>query len=91
MIEQETKDLEEFKLNLEKTNSIKLCEIVATFRYIGIMKEQALLSMIELASRREKGEVLDYEAKITEIVAGLPKINLDLRSVINNVGRGLKL
>lgn len=69
--------LENFKINIDKYSEIKLCEVIATFRYLGMMKDEALMSMVELARRRMLGDDFEYEKKIEEIFNTLPKFKLD--------------
>jgi hypothetical protein len=59
----------------------KLCEIIVSCRYLGVLKEEAIESMQELARRRENGSFFAFEEKIKEFLAGLPKIEKDLHSM----------
>jgi hypothetical protein len=74
-------DLEEFKNKLSQTSEEKLCEIIATNRYLGIMKDAAILSMQELATRRQNGNIYPYEEKIEKIIKSLPPIDLKIKSI----------
>jgi hypothetical protein len=75
-------DIEEFRKNIDKCSNNKLCEIIVAQRYLGIMKEEALVSMEELAKRRTNGDQFAYEKHIDELFETLPKLNLDLNSIV---------
>lgn len=81
---EEPLDPEEFKKNVLSLSNEKLCEVIVAFRYLGIMKSEAIASMEELAARRLKGEVFDYETKINDMLATLPTINLDLNKIMKS-------
>lgn len=74
-------ELEDFSKNINKMTSNKLCEIIVSFRYIGVMKEEAVLCMMELAARRNSGDSFKYEDHIDMLMKGLPKINTDLNNL----------
>jgi len=67
---------------MEKFPSERLCEVIVTFRYLGMLKEEALEAMRILAERRGRGDKFDYEAHIDKLLAELPKINMDLNKII---------
>lgn len=69
---------DEFRKNLPSMSGEKLCEIIVCFRYLGLMKEESILAMEELASRRGSGDDFNYEEKIDELILNLPNINIDL-------------
>lgn len=75
-------DIEEFKKNIDKHSNNKLCEIIVAHRYLGLMKESAIASMEELATRRTNGDQFEYEKHIDDLFSTLPKINLDLHSIV---------
>lgn len=77
-------DPEEFKKNAPKLSNEKLCEVIMTFRYLGIMQNEAIIAMEQLASRRGTGDIFDYETRITELMADLPKITLDLNKILKS-------
>lgn len=68
----------DFNKNLSSFSNEKLCEIVAAYRYLGIMKNEAISSMEELAKRRLNGDQFNFEDKIIELQKDLPQINIDL-------------
>lgn len=74
---------EDFDKNIKSFSSEKLCEIIATFRYLGNMREQAIKCMEELALRRLAGDQFDFELKIKEILQLFPSFNLDLKKIFN--------
>lgn len=74
----------EFKINLPLMSDEKLCEIVVSFRYLGIMKDEAILAMKELSDRRENGSDFKYEDKIDDLIKTLPKIDIDLNKTLKS-------
>ena len=70
-----------FEKNLEKHSSNKLCEIIAAFRYLGVMRREAILSMEELSKRRAAGSDFGYENEISRLIGNLPKIDLNLSDI----------
>jgi hypothetical protein len=73
---------EEFKKNLPDMTNHKLCEIIVCYRYLGLMEKESILSMEELAARRERGDQFNYEDKITELTNDLPSINIDINKIL---------
>jgi hypothetical protein len=72
---------EDFQANVVSMPSIKLCEVIATFRYIGLLRNEALISMAELSRRRILGDEFVFEDEIDRVLAELPKIKKDLQSM----------
>jgi hypothetical protein len=68
----------------------KLCEIIVAGRYLGIMQDQMVAAMTELAKRREQGDQFNYEDHIEATLKTLPEINLDLSQILKKFA-GLKL
>lgn len=78
--------IEEFKQLVPSFTDEKLCEIVVSNRYLGILAEEAVECMKELAKRRENGSQFSFEAKIDEMVKSLPKINqMDLKNIFRTI------
>lgn len=75
-------DIQDFISNLKKYSNNKLCEIVVANRYLGIMRDEAIACMNELAQRRNNGDNFEYEKHIDELMSTLPKINLDLNKIL---------
>lgn len=75
-------DIDEFKKTLQIISNNKLCEIIVANRYLGIMKDEAIASMEELARRRTNGDDFKYESHIDQLLESLPKFNLDIANVI---------
>lgn len=75
-------DLDEFKNTLQIISNNKLCEIIVANRYLGVMREEAIASMEELARRRVNGDEFKYESHIEQLLESLPKFNLDISNVI---------
>lgn len=74
----------DFKENLPNLSNDRLCEIIVCFRYLGLMEEESVLSMTELAARRANGDVFDFENRIIELTTDLPKINLDINKMLKS-------
>ena len=74
-------DKENFQDNVVSMASIKLCEIIATFRYIGLLRDESLISMAELARRRILGDTYLFEDEIQKILEDLPKLKKDINSM----------
>ena len=72
---------EDFKKNISNFNNEKLCEIIVANRYLGSMREEAILCMEELAKRRTNGDEFNFEIRIDELFKSLPKLNLDLNKI----------
>jgi hypothetical protein len=78
-------ELEEFSKSLDKMSNNKLCEIIVANRYLGILRDIAILCMEELAKRRLNGDSFLYEQHIEQILSTLPKINLDLNQIMKKM------
>lgn len=68
-----------FVKDIDKFSNEKLCNIIVVSRYLGILKEQAILSMQELATRREKGDPFMFEMFIENEEKKLPDFKIDLK------------
>jgi len=66
---------ENIQENIKHFSDEKLCEIIVSNRYLACMDE--------LSARRVAGNVFPYEKRIEELLASLPKINIDLKSIMN--------
>lgn len=64
----------------------RLCEIIVAFRYLHILEQEAKDAMVELASRRAAGDPFDFEGHISKTLQSLPKIKLDMKSIMNMPG-----
>lgn len=53
-----------------------LCDIVIAYRYVGVLRDRALVCMQELAKRREAGDQFSFESYIEQELAKLPKFDL---------------
>jgi hypothetical protein len=74
---------ENIQENIKHFSDEKLCEIIVSNRYLGVLRDAALACMDELSARRVAGNVFPYEKRIEELLASLPKINIDLKSIMN--------
>ena len=75
-------NLTSFRILLGTMSSGKLCEIIVSNRYLGIMKEEAIICMKELSRRRGSlEEEFLYEEHIKHLMADLPPINIDIKSI----------
>ena len=72
----------DLQLKISKFSSQKLCEIIVTARYLGSLKQQAILCMQELAQRRATGEIFDYESHIETELKKLPDFKTDLKKIL---------
>lgn len=61
----------------------KLCEVIVSFRYLGIMKGEAINAMEELAKRRQEGSLFNFEKEIESMINDLPKIDISLSEIFN--------
>jgi hypothetical protein len=77
---------DEFKAKLPTTDKEKLCEIIACFKYLGCLKEEALACMVELAARRKNGDDFNFEERIQKMIESLPIFKIDLQSTIGGPG-----
>ena len=90
MREYDYKDLTDFRVKLGTVVATKLCEIIVANRYLGIMKEEAVLCMQELARRRGLGDDFEFEKHIQEQQVKLPKIKQDMNKILKNPFAGMK-
>lgn len=74
--------MNELESKISNLTNDRLCEIIVANRYIGIMQQEAIECMKELAKRRGLGNVFNYEMHIETLLSSLPKINLDLNSIL---------
>jgi hypothetical protein len=86
----EYKDLVDFRVKLGTVVATKLCEIIVANRYLGIMKDEAILCMQELARRRGLGDDFEFEKYIVALQEKLPKLKLDVEKIMKNPINGLK-
>lgn len=77
MPEQKSDGYQEF--DIHKSTNVKLCDIIVSSRYLGILQDTAVLCMEELAIRRSNGDEFDYETYIAEITKKLPNFKTDLK------------
>jgi hypothetical protein len=77
-----------FEEQLGTASSEKLCEVIVSQRYLGIMRDEAILCMKELAKRRASGDTFEFEKRIEEILNSLPKIKIDMNEVLRTPGIG---
>lgn len=68
-----------FDEKVKKFSTQKLCEIIITYRYMNIFREEAVICMQELASRREAGDQFDYETFIETEGKKLPDFKMNLK------------
>ena len=78
---------ENFFTNVPKFSNNKLCEVIVANRYLGIMKDEAIAAMQELAKRRGSGDSFEYEKHIDELLAALPKFDLDINKIMKKIPR----
>lgn len=73
-------------IETQTVSSERLCEIVVAFRYLHILEKEAKEAMVELASRRSLGDTFDFESHIAKTIQTLPKIKLDMKSIMDIPG-----
>ena len=71
--------------------TIKLCDIIIAYRYLGLYKEIYLICMEELAKRRVAGDSFDFENYINDNLSDMPEIKFDLTDFNAAVGQLRKL
>jgi hypothetical protein len=76
---------DEFNANLKQYSNDRLCEVIVSYRYLGIMRDEAILAMEELAVRRSNGDEFLYEQRIEELMKDLPQINVDLNQIFKQI------
>lgn len=71
------------KIDISSYSSKKLCEIIVSYRYLGLNKNLAVLSMNELGMRRDLGDPTDFEHDIEIMLADLPQIDIKMPDLKN--------
>ena len=79
---------DDFKLQLDSMKIERLCDIVVASRYLGSLKDEALLAMEELAKRRSSGDTFKFEEYIEVELKKLPSFNLDINKILKFKGLG---
>lgn len=75
----------DFENNLNNYSNEELCEIIICYRYLNFNKPAAIISMSELANRREQGSAFLFEDYIDLALKELPQITFnvpDIRNII---------
>lgn len=83
-----TVDLEKVKKSVKEFSSEKLCDIIASNRYLNFNEEVTILCMMELAYRREGGDLFKFEEEIDNRQKELPPLDMsvpDLRSIMGQL------
>jgi hypothetical protein len=75
---------DEFSANVGSFTNERLCEVIVVYRYLGIMQDESIACMEELAKRRLNGDVFEFEANIDEKLNTLPKFKLDMKKIIGS-------
>ena len=81
-----TNDLTAFRENLPNMTDEHLCGVIVSFRYLGLLREQSLMAMEELAKRRANGDTFQFEEFVEEKLKTMPKLNTDMRSILKAPG-----
>ncbi len=71
----------EVQAKIPEFNSVKLCDIIISYRYLGLYKFLYVLAMEELAKRRIEGDSFDFEKYIEESSKELPKLEFNITDV----------
>ncbi len=78
--------------NVSTFSSEKLGDIVVMYQYLSLYHDLSVAAMQELALRREKGEIFDYEGYISLNLNKLPKLSFELpplNTLVNQLKRML--
>lgn len=80
-------DLDSSQVNLsdvkvEDLDSENLCAIIATNRYLKLSNDLEIKAMQELASRRIKGDVFNFEKKISDIGSEFIPLNISIPDIM---------
>jgi hypothetical protein len=79
-------DLTNFQIKVGTVSSFKLCEIIASNRYLGIMRSEAIICMEELARRRLLLDDFKYEEYINDVYNKFPKFKFDVQKLFDISG-----
>jgi len=85
--EQNNFSTEKIEKNINIYTSKKLCQIIVSYRYLGLNKDLAIICMKELGKRRDSGDPIDFENEIELMLEELPKLDfkpIDIGSFIFN-------
>ena len=77
---------EDTSKSISSYSSRKLCEIIVSYRYLGLNKALAISAMNELGSRRDSGDPTNFENEIELMLSELPQIDFkipDLRNIFS--------
>jgi hypothetical protein len=83
-------NLELVKEKIPTFSSDKLCEMIVCDRYFGCYQDIAIMSMEELAKRRQLGDPFPFEEKIEAGYKELPPLNfttLNIREILQQAIR----
>lgn len=75
--------------NIARYTSIKLADIIITYRYFGLYEKLSIYAMEELAKRRELGDHFKYEEYIETNLTSLPSLEFkmtDLNTLLSSLG-----
>ena len=86
IIDYDFKNLVDFKIKVGTVSSFKLCEIIVSNRYLGILKDEAIICMVELVRRRLLDDDFNFEETINKLTLSLPKFKLDMTKIIGTMG-----
>lgn len=63
-----------FALKLKELTSEQICEVIVTFRCIGLLKDESKMAMVELLNRKKNGDLFDYNQYINQKISEFPKL-----------------
>lgn len=66
--------------NIKNCPSDCLCDIIVSFRQLGMNKDIHIEAMKELCSRRKDGDLFKFEECIEEKLRELPSLDLNINS-----------
>jgi hypothetical protein len=65
-------------------SSETLCAHIVAYKFLGVNRQMAIKCMQEIALRKNKGDVFDYDGFINEELRKLPKpTNMDHKSLLS--------
>lgn len=85
-VEEESFDDDSDFSELTSATSQELCDIVITFRYLGVFKARAIACMKELGMRRAAGDSFNFEEYIKTESKTLPDINMVMPKMSSPLG-----
>lgn len=79
-----------FPINIGEMTSEALCNIVVSHRYLGVLKEQSRIAMMELLRRQNLGDNFNFLNYIDEKLKEMPSLSKEkdnniISSILNQI------